>query len=633
MTTIRPPRLPATDEETAGSDTGSSGTAAGRDRAGVDRAGSGRFASGTLASLLARVPGRGRWWFPIAAAMLFGSVLHLVWLWLIASGGGDLAAQDAWAEFVGQHPDSAYNLAWYGGMHPVSYSVISPYLMAVVGVRPVLILSGVLSAGVLALILVRSSGVRRPLVPALAGAFSFVCNAASGRVTFALGTLFALLAIAAIWSWPGRWRHARKTRGAVVALFSALSTAGSPVAALFLLVVAGALVLERRWRIALALALPPPVMVGLSALFFPFSGTQPMPWHSVVFPLASALLVRFLVPSDWRVVRRSAEVYALGVVLTWAIPSQVGSNVERLGLHFGTVVLATLIPLTMRRTRRRAALVIALVIVGGWQLVKPTYDVIATTPEASWAHELAPLVHQLKKVDADRGRVEVVPVQSHRESSAFTQYVNLARGWSRQADTGRNPMFYDEDGFSPERYHDWLKRWAVRYVVLSSDEPDVAAKQEAKLVRSGPDFLEKVWQDDNWKLYRVREPEPLASPPAEDSTASAGSVTVKVREAGEVLVRIPWSPWLGLVTEEGKRIEEPAEEGANRNGCLRPAEPMPSDPTAPPPGEEDAEEEAKERPTDEWTVLEAPRAGTYRIAAPYRLPRGTACPDSSDGGS
>jgi hypothetical protein len=29
---------------------------------------------------------------------------------------------------------------------------------------------------------------------------------------------------------------------------------------------------------------------------------------------------------------------------------------------------------------------------------------------------------------------------------------------------------------------------------------------------------------------------------------------------------------------------------------------------------------------DDWVVLHAPVAGVYRIAAPYKLPRGTACP-------
>ncbi|EST39478.1 hypothetical protein N566_01740, partial [Streptomycetaceae bacterium MP113-05] len=426
-------------------------------------------------------------------------------------GGGDLAAQDAWAEFVGRHPLSAYNLAWYGGMHPVSYSVLSPYLMAVVGVRPTLIVSGVLSGGVLAWLLMRSRAVRHPMVPALWGAFAFACNAASGRVTFALGTLFALSAVAAVWAWPRQSRHRWKLRGALALMLSALATAGSPVAGLFLEVVAGALLLSGRWRPALALGLPLPLVVGVSALLFPFTGVQPMPWVSVAFPLVTTAAVRLLAPRAWRTVRRGAEIYFAGVLLTWAIPSQVGSNVERLAQIFGGVVLLALLPRfrtgwPAARGRRLTALVCALVVTAGFQVGKPAWDVVHTRPEAAWAHSLAPLMHQLQQADADRGRVEVVPVRSHREASALAPYVNLARGWNRQADAERNPLFYEEGAFTPDRYHDWLRRWAVRYVVLpTSDTPDVAARKEARLVRSGPRFLDLVWHDANWRLYRVAD--------------------------------------------------------------------------------------------------------------------------------
>jgi hypothetical protein len=613
---------------------------------------------------------------PVVAAVLFGSVLHLLWLWLIANGGGDLAAQDAWAEFVGQHPGSAYNLAWYGGMHPVSYSVISPYLMAVVGVRPTLILSGVLSGGLLALLLMRSKAVRNPMVPALWGAFAFACNAASGRVTYALGTLFALGAVAVVWAWPRRRREWRKLRGAVAVLLSALATAGSPVAGLFLEVIAGALLLGGRWRPAVAIGIPLPVVVGISALLFPFQGVQPMPWPSVVFPLVTTAAVRLLAPREWRTVRRGAEIYLAGILLTWAIPSQVGSNVERLAQIFGGVLLLALLPrlwpgkrARLVRGRRLTALVCAFVVTAGFQIGKPVWDVVHTRPEAAWAHSLAPLLHHLQRVDADRGRVEVVPVRSHREASALSPYVNLARGWNRQADAERNPLFYAEDAFTPERYHDWLRRWAVRYVVLPvSATPDVAAKEEARLVRSDPSFLDLVWRDANWQLYRVADPLPLASPPAVSAQAGAGEVTLKVSEPGAVLLRIPWSPWLGLVNEEGERVAPPKRAGHNVNGCLRQADPRPAQPpfdvtrpggydpapgslpgrdvTPPAPSaapggagseravespEEDgplgilASEEYDESRTDRWTVLETPRAGTYRIAAPYRLPRGTPC--------
>src|SRR5581483_4696790 len=138
--------------------------------------------------------------------LITAAVLHVLWFWIFANSGGDLAAQDAWAEFALQHPSSAYNLAWYGGMHPVSYSVVSPYLMAVLGVRTTMMIAGTVSAGLLTLIMIRSRAVRNPLWTSLAGVFALLCNAISGRVTFGLGTMFALGAGAAVLCWPHKWR-------------------------------------------------------------------------------------------------------------------------------------------------------------------------------------------------------------------------------------------------------------------------------------------------------------------------------------------------------------------------------------------------------------------------------------------
>ncbi|MEU7314969.1 MFS transporter [Streptomyces sp. NPDC007083] len=560
-------------------------------------------------------------------------VLHLLWLWFLASGGGDLAAQDAWAEFAGEHPGSAYNLAWYGGLHPFSYSVISPYLMAVIGVRTTLMVSGVLSAGLLSLLLART--VPRPLVPSLWGAFAFACNAASGRVTFALGVLFGLGAVAVVWTWPARWRGgrasrlARYTRAALAVLLAALATAASPVAGLFLEVVAASLLLARRPAAMFAVALPPPAVVACSALLFPFTGVQPMPFVSLIFPVLGAVAVVLLVPRTWTAVRVGGAIYTLGIVLTWAIPSQVGSNVERLGLLFGGVALLAAVPIVVGRgwqpwkSRRGLAMALALLVTFGWQIGKPTWDVLHTTPDTDWSRELKPLLTQLRKADADRARVEVVPVNSHREASALAPYVNLARGWNRQADLERNPLFYEED-LSPERYHAWLRRWAVHYVVLPADPPDIAGGvAEAKLVGEGQPYLKEIWSDDSWRLFRVKDPVPLVDASASVERADAESVTVRVRESGRVLVRVPYSPWLGLVDADGDRVAPPSHDGENLNGCLRKAEPTFG---GPPP-------EGRDKPVlDTWTVLDAPRPGVYRIAAPYKLPRGTPCPENEDGG-
>ncbi|MFJ9340253.1 MFS transporter [Streptomyces sp. NPDC101733] len=563
---------------------------------------------------------------PVVVATAVAAALHLVWFFCFANSGGDLAAQDAWAEFVGRHPDTAYNLAWYGGMHPVSYSIVSPYVMHMIGVRTTMMIAGTCSAALLALILTRCRGVvTRPLWPALAGVYGLLCNALSGRVTFGLGVMFGLAAVAAVFCWPRKWARKRWAKAAVAAPLAGLATAASPVAGLFLGVIAAALFLNGRRPGAYAIGLAPVAVVGLSAWLFPFSGTQPMKIGSAWLPFLFGLAVVLLVPKGWRTVRAAAAVYTFGVFLTWAIDSQIGSNVTRLIMLFGGAVLLAALPYAAPRSRRWYALLVAVVGINAWITTNSVTDIVRTTPVAAWNRELAPLVDQLRKVGADRGRVEVVPASSHRESSAFPAYVNLARGWNRQADLERNPLFYD-DTLTADTYRAWLERWAVHYVVLPADKPDSGGESESKLVGAGLPYLRQVWGDANWRLFRVDAPTNLVAGPATVVRAGADQLVIDVRTPGRVLVRIPHSPWLGLVDAAGKPVEPPQETAAskgrgtasglppgspkeyeNTSGCLFKAFP--------------------DAAGDEWTELLAPAAGEYRVAGKYQFPRGTPCPE------
>jgi hypothetical protein len=252
---------------------------------------------------------------------------------------------------------------------------------------------------------------------------------------------------------------------------------------------------------------------------------------------------------------------------------------------------------------RVVVLAVAVATVTVWQVAVAARDVVNSQTSAAWTDGLAPLVRQLDQRGADLGRVEVVPTRSHREASALAPSFNLARGWNRQADTVRNPVFYEPGALSRESYYTWLRRWAVRYVVLASGPTDEAGDAEARVIASGPDYLREVWSDRHWRLFEVLSPTPLVDPPAEVAAFEADRLVVTMPEAGTVRVRIPYSPWLGLVDQHGNLT--PPE----LRGCLSAVS---------------AHEEDGTR--DTWTLLHAPEPGTYRFAAPLGLGRGTPCP-------
>lgn len=486
--------------------------------------------------------------------------LYAVWWAFLATGGGDLAAQEAWADFVSRHGGSAYGLFWYGGTHTANYSVISPYLMALFGVRTVTAVSG-LAASWLAAVLVVRTGVRGPGRVALLASLALWCNVASGRTTFALGLAFALAACVPL---------VRERRLAVAAGYAALATMASPVAGLYLAVVGAGFLLVRDRGRALVLLVPPAAVVGLTTLLFPFAGEQPMPAGRIWPPVVLGLAVTALAPRDWRVARWSGAVYAAGTVLTYVVPSAVGTNVERFAEYFAPpVLLAALLGADRDRRVVRGLLAVVLVFSVGWTVKKTADDLTEYTVVPAWATETDGVVRALEGLGADRTRVEVVPARDHREAAALAPHVHLARGWNRQLDVERGRLFYDGT-FSPAAYRDWLDRWAVGFVVLPSAKPDGPAEAEAALVRDPalrPGWLEPVWQDEHWRIFRVRDAVPLVSEPGTVVAATGAELVLRVDRPGSVTVRVAWSPWLrtdgGCLARDGEftrlTVEAPGE--------------------------------------------------------------------------
>lgn len=501
--------------------------------------------------------------------------LYVVWAAVLATGGGDLAAQLAWSGFTARHPGAAYNLSWYGGMHTANYSVFSSYLMAFLGVRTISVAAGIAGAWLMALLFVRT-GTRRPLAPAVLGAIALWCNVASGRTTFALGAAIGLVACL----------YAHRTVTALVA--GALAAMASPVAGLFLVVAGAAYLLDRQWRKGVVLTVPFFAVVGATTALFPFEGEQPMHSDKLWMPLAVCAVLAAAAPRgrEWRVLRYGAVVYAVGVLLTFLIASPVGTNVERLlGLVAVPVLLAAVLVLVEERAWVRTAVIaVALGLSTTWLVDKTLDDLVVSDSVPSWASHTEGVVGELNRLGADLSRVEVVPARNHREAAALAPHVNMARGWNRQLDVERGRLFYDGT-LSPAGYRAWLDRWAVGYVVLHHGRPDGPAEAEAELVRGGLPWLRQVWQDSGWTVYRVRDAVPLVSAPAAVVRSSAADLVVRVPEAGSVTVRLAYSPWL--------RVRAVGSHHAG--GCLR--------------------------QNGEWTELTVPKGGTYRLDSAYRLSR------------
>ncbi|MFJ6955672.1 hypothetical protein ACISRB_30065, partial [Micromonospora aurantiaca] len=132
----------------------------------------------------------------VAVSAVSALVLAVLYLTLPATGS-DLSAQVARAGFFADHGAALVDLRWYGGVHPWGYSLVSPPLMALLGVRVTGALALLASATAFAALLVRTR-VPRPLLGSLVGVVTIAGNLVSGRVTYALGVAFGLAALLAL---------------------------------------------------------------------------------------------------------------------------------------------------------------------------------------------------------------------------------------------------------------------------------------------------------------------------------------------------------------------------------------------------------------------------------------------------
>jgi hypothetical protein len=481
----------------------------------------------TIRSLWRQSPG-------IVVAGLLAVLFAAAYL-LAAPMGRDLSAQSAYAQLAEQHWPELLDLRWYGGFDPLGYSVLSPPVMALLGVRLTTALAYVLSV-VLFAALLKHTSVLRPIAGAIVAAVCLTGNLVVTRTTFALGLAVALGAVLALIS-----RHLR-----TASVLSVLAALTSPVDGLFLGIAGGALFLSGRRRDGMILGasgLVPTIAVGLA---FGNGGYQTFATKQALTGFIACLAVAGLC---WRrpVVRWGALLSAGLVAGAYLIPTPVGTTASRLPELFAAPIIVAVAAVPLVAVIAATATVALLL-----PPVSVT-EVLERGDPALSSEFYAPLLHQLRARKVV-GPIEVVPTRRRGEAAAVAPVVPIARGWSRQVDTGNSPIFYDGT-LNADTYREWLDDNAISYVAISPGPYDWASSDEAALVRNGLPYLQAVWSDPTWTLYAVTSPEPVISAPGQLMARDADSLTVSLPKPGDYLIRVHWSRYLSA-----------------SDGCVRPAD-------------------------------------------------------------
>lgn len=432
----------------------------------------------------------------VAIALAVAIPLALAYL-ILAPPAGDLAAATYRSELFARVGFTTWDTGWYAahGYWLPGYSLLSPALGALLGVRVLLALSAVAASTLFALIAERVFGTAAGRLAAAWFALGFCVGMLSGRVPYDLGFALGLASILAL------------MRGALPAAFllAVLTSIASPVAGAFLgLAGLAYIVTDRRHGLALcAASLIPILVLGIA---YPDGGYEPFAASAFWPALAGVLLIALLLPQGpltprgRRLLRLGAALYALALIGAYVLRTPVGGNAARLGPLIAAPLLAGVL-----WDKRRMVLLALTPVLLYWQLATPIHDYsqVAGDPSVN-ASYYAPLLAELLRLrHGERTIVEVPMTAAHWESVYLPDHdgVEIARGWERQLDTRYGAVFYRKT-LSAAAYRAWLAENRVVYVALADVRLDPAGRLEGALVAHGLPYLRELWRSRHWRLYQ-----------------------------------------------------------------------------------------------------------------------------------
>ena len=482
------------------------------------------------------------WAWALALAVPL-SAAYLVW----SPPAADLAAAIYRSELFAHAGYVLKDSGWYAA-HPhyvVGYSLLSPPLGALIGVRLLMVLSVLFACGLFGLIAERVFGARGAgRAAALVFAFGMCAELLSGRVPYDLGLAIGLGAVLAAMS--GQF--------AATLVLAALTSLASPVAGAFLAMAllawgaaawltqrrAGACAEDRdveeydrdavaersahhaprardevtgerarpltpeRAVLGAAVALAP---IAIMSITFPEGGYEPFALSAFWPACAGVVAIALLLPRErlgeraYLAVRIGAWMYALALAASYAIHTPMGGNAARLGPELAPALLTGVL-----WERRRLALALLAPLLVYWQINTPIGDESEIYGQKSvHAAYYAPVLGALRaRTHGAPAIVEVPLTAAHMEAAYVADHdgIKLARGWDRQLDTRYDALFY-RPRLSPAAYRAWLSENRVAYVALPDAKPDYAAETEVALIERGVPYLREIWRSAHWRLFRV----------------------------------------------------------------------------------------------------------------------------------
>jgi hypothetical protein len=466
------------------------------------------------------------------------ATLAAVLLWS-APPGIDWAAHAYQRTFLLEHGFTIWNNFWYAGRYSfVTYSLLYYPLAALLGIRVLALASVSAAAFAFSIVVFRQWG---PVSRLSSRTFAVLWVGIIGAATFpfALAMSFALLAL---------WALQEGRRGRF-ALCAALTLAASPLGFAFLLVVLAGVALARRSlrhaRVQIAVVA---VCIGtelvLMRLFqdggrFPYGLLQLAP--SLIFGVLGLLVTRG-VPQA-RTLRGMFWIYLAVCLVAYVVPTTIGSNLER--LRYVALPVA-LIAVALRRWRPLWLVVPAVALAAIWNTT-PIFTSFAragSDPEASRTY-WQPAIGYLRAHLSPSYRVEIVDTAEHWSAAYLPDAgIPIVRGWYRQSDFPQNELLYDSK-LGPHAYRAWLRRMAVRYVLVTDAPPDYSSRNEARLIDSGRSGLLAVRRLPHMTVYELPDATPLVTGPAPATVLWLWPqrLVATVGAPGTYRLRVRWSPY------------------------------------------------------------------------------------------